>query len=500
MSGVSQRSAEFVSRNIHATPAEAKPGETVTISVDVKNIGGEKGSKTLELSVGGETKTRKVTLEAGENTSVNFSLSKDKVGSYSVSVDGLTESFEVTPRGPAVRVSGADYDEGAIKVTIESTLKIRETDVRIKDKNGNLLAEKEVTLEKGTNTVVVGPASAENVTVTVQPPVGEKAEKNFALELPPLLRFEPGKAYLYRADGRKVHIYLEEETEEFWKGIAFAEREGTGGKEALLMKFKVNKDNLSVLSTYPLTKQEVRSDSVEYRPLQALKQVSGNIKSVYFPLLLPTLRSTGYSDLNPKKLISEGSIIAGGDYGKTEFSVTERRVYDGYLSYAVQIKPPNQGENITFHMATARPYMTIDLDIPEEMYLSIKNVQNKSFNLEEYGDYSIPGYSPPPKANIETNVALDNENKKINVTLTHLGGDVLKGGDIQIEVYPPPGHPVKNTLKGLAGIINFRPGEEKIISVKPEEVSLSQIEAVVVVLTHIPSGTRISEYEKEIKE
>lgn len=87
--------AEFKVSDLVISPEEVSPGQSVTISCLVKNIGSEAGDYTLKL--GGDFMAEQmVTLEPGESTTVSFTVTPDRVKTYSVTVDGLSGSFRAT--------------------------------------------------------------------------------------------------------------------------------------------------------------------------------------------------------------------------------------------------------------------------------------------------------------------------------------------------------------------------------------------------------------------
>ena len=89
--------AEFVLSNLILSPNEINPGEPVSVTVEIENIGEESGSYTVELSLDGVLEeTESVTLGGGESTSVSFSLSSEDEGAHVVKVDGSSSSFTVT--------------------------------------------------------------------------------------------------------------------------------------------------------------------------------------------------------------------------------------------------------------------------------------------------------------------------------------------------------------------------------------------------------------------
>lgn len=93
--------AEFEVSDLSISPKEVKPGETVTVSAKVTNVGEQEGSYEVKFKVGGVLEdTESVTLSPDGSTTVTFTTSKEEEGNYAVEVDGLTGSFDV--KKPAV--------------------------------------------------------------------------------------------------------------------------------------------------------------------------------------------------------------------------------------------------------------------------------------------------------------------------------------------------------------------------------------------------------------
>jgi len=72
----------------------AKTGESVTITANVANDGGQEGTYTVELKLNGETvDSKEVTLAAGQSQQVSFALSGMDYGQYKVEVAELSGEF-----------------------------------------------------------------------------------------------------------------------------------------------------------------------------------------------------------------------------------------------------------------------------------------------------------------------------------------------------------------------------------------------------------------------
>ena len=74
--------AEFEASSLNISPEEVEPGDTVTVTVEVRNAGEEKVTHELELTIDGIVEqSRSVTLDGGETTSKSFFVEKDIEGS-----------------------------------------------------------------------------------------------------------------------------------------------------------------------------------------------------------------------------------------------------------------------------------------------------------------------------------------------------------------------------------------------------------------------------------
>jgi len=88
--------AAFSVSYLSFSPLEVEPGEAVTITVLVANIGGESGSYAVVLKIDGVKEAEEtVTLAAGESQDVSFSATREEPGNYTVTVDGWSGSFTV---------------------------------------------------------------------------------------------------------------------------------------------------------------------------------------------------------------------------------------------------------------------------------------------------------------------------------------------------------------------------------------------------------------------
>ena len=89
-------SAAFTTSALTITPAEVNIGEVVAIRLTLTNTGSISGTSRVTLKIDGTVEaTKNVTLAARESQKVTFTTKKNRAGTYSLDVNGLTGSFRV---------------------------------------------------------------------------------------------------------------------------------------------------------------------------------------------------------------------------------------------------------------------------------------------------------------------------------------------------------------------------------------------------------------------
>ena len=95
--------AAFSLSNLMISPEEIVTGESILISVRVSNTGEQEGSDTVTLKIDNIVEEiQEVTLAAGDNQIVSFTVSKNSAGDYEVTIDGQEGVFKVLPPPVAV--------------------------------------------------------------------------------------------------------------------------------------------------------------------------------------------------------------------------------------------------------------------------------------------------------------------------------------------------------------------------------------------------------------
>jgi len=121
--------AEFRVSNLVISPTVVNPGQVVTISCLVENIGTEAGTKTVVCKVEGEIMAEQsVTLEPGESRTVAFEVTPTVAKTYSVMVDGLSGTFRATTVPVAdIRVENLVIEPSEVQVGQPVTISVMVT-------------------------------------------------------------------------------------------------------------------------------------------------------------------------------------------------------------------------------------------------------------------------------------------------------------------------------------------------------------------------------------
>lgn len=118
---------EFRVSDLVIYPEEVNPGQIVTISCRVTNIGSDVGDYTVRLG-GDFMAEQSVTLQPGESKSVSFEVTPSTAKSYSVSVDGLSGSFRaVTTPVADIRVENLTITPSEVYVGEKVTISVTAT-------------------------------------------------------------------------------------------------------------------------------------------------------------------------------------------------------------------------------------------------------------------------------------------------------------------------------------------------------------------------------------
>jgi len=94
------RSAEFIVTDLNINPLEAEVGESISLSVNVTNIGAE-GTYSANLTVNNDLKENQtIVIAGGESAILNFTVIAIAEGDYAVEIGGLSGSFKIKPAPP----------------------------------------------------------------------------------------------------------------------------------------------------------------------------------------------------------------------------------------------------------------------------------------------------------------------------------------------------------------------------------------------------------------
>lgn len=102
--------ASFEVSNLTMESAQADVGESVNVSLEVKNTGTASGTYTEALTINGEViETKEVTLPPGESEVVVFTFVKDAVGTYDIAVGPLSGTLTVVKAAYQLVPQYADF-------------------------------------------------------------------------------------------------------------------------------------------------------------------------------------------------------------------------------------------------------------------------------------------------------------------------------------------------------------------------------------------------------
>ena len=151
--------ARFITSPLTISPVEVAPGEQVTVSFDLSNLGSVGDHEVILLLNGVRIDSRVVTVEELETETVVFTLTApDQPGDYTVEVDGVTASFRVVrllvpvPRVVSVTTIPGRVQPGAsitiaVDLVNDFNVEARRTLTVVLD--GRTIEEREVVLGAG---------------------------------------------------------------------------------------------------------------------------------------------------------------------------------------------------------------------------------------------------------------------------------------------------------------------------------------------------------------
>lgn len=130
--GVDTRRADLSISNIVLEPSTVALGENAKLTATVKNRGEKKGTFDVNLMAAGNSiASKSVTLAAGESTTVTFTPSLSEVGTFEITVNGVSAGDLVVKQssnGVSTSKSSADGtndgDDGSVFIGAESILLI----------------------------------------------------------------------------------------------------------------------------------------------------------------------------------------------------------------------------------------------------------------------------------------------------------------------------------------------------------------------------------------
>ncbi len=310
----------------------------------------------------------------------------------------ITTDFTLTL--PEIRIKDARSELGKIIVTLDANMDISDARIHVFGSSGEVLCSRREDLAKGLGELELKRCQIqEEITVSVSPPIGKTTTRDFTLELP-LLELKEGFKYVYATtqcpdcSKRDSSIYVTKETSRYWEGITGIKIDGS--KKAYLMRWMIDKDNLDISMTRPLTEDALLGD-VDY--IDDVKQMGniGDAGASMLPLWMVIIKEM--FDLDMDELITTHTTTAVVDRQSVTFNTSDPARYGNYLAYTLDIvvyQDDNLKETGEFVISVAKPYLMMETDMGEDSQTSFRRVEQKEFSLDDYAGYSIEEWTPPP--------------------------------------------------------------------------------------------------------
>jgi|GEM_PF-7088499 len=297
----------------------------------------------------------------------------------------ITRDFTITL--PEARIRDVKSELGKLVLSLDANMDMSDVRIYVFGREGEVLCTKSENLTKGlSERELSGCLVQKEITVSIAPPNGKTTTRDFTLELP-LLELKEGMRYGYitKDTGEfDLDIYVTKETDSEWQGIISSKGTQSGNKKVQLFRFKIDKKGLNLLISYPLDGDEVLSEDVDYTSAEEVGRLYGN---VFYPFILSMLKEMSNFDIN--QFIESGSVKLGGS-SPGQMSLSEPLMYNNWLAYEVNFKSESgTPQEIKFFISAAKPYLLINLSVPDGGIILLEGVEEKAFDLSDYEGYEI---------------------------------------------------------------------------------------------------------------
>ena len=145
--------AEFEITDLVVEPTDISPGESVSVTTTVENVGDESGTYSVELQINSQVQdTTDVELGGGERSIVEFEYSIDTAGKYEVRVDTLKKTVMVTAE-PDLTIQSKErasadtpYHDSYVEAVVENMGQARSGSVKVTarwfDESGSFIGDR----------------------------------------------------------------------------------------------------------------------------------------------------------------------------------------------------------------------------------------------------------------------------------------------------------------------------------------------------------------------
>ncbi|MCK4520997.1 MAG: hypothetical protein KAU20_00355 [Nanoarchaeota archaeon] len=334
----------------------------------------------------GVTKVELTDCEIKERITVSVSPPKAEM---------ITRDFTLTL--PEVRIRNVKHELGKLILSLDANMDMNDVRIYIFGKKGEVFCTKSEDLAKGLSECELsGCLVQKEITVSISPPTGKTTRRSFTLKLP-LLELKEGFKYVYATahcpgcSKRDSSIYVTKETSKYWEGIAGIKID----KKAYLMRWMIDKDDLDLSITMPLTEDALLGD-VDY--IDDVKQIGdlGEAGNSILPLWMVVSKELHSIDLD-ELITTYTTTLTTSQQESVTISTSDPALYNNYLAYILDIvvyQDGKQKDTVEFVISAAKPYLIIEMDVGEAQ-ASFKRVEKKGFSLDDYTGYSIKEWTPP---------------------------------------------------------------------------------------------------------
>jgi len=256
--------AEFAITSCTVVPKEVIPGESVTVKASVENTGGTEGVYHAALIVDGiETEAKSITLAAGEEKIVSFSVAKNVPGIYNIELGQFADTFRVLKV-----LKPAEFQFSSLDIAPNPANVGEETTVRISIKNVGEAGD------TYTVSLLVDGVAEQTKDITLAG--GDMGSASFAIS--------KGSCGSYNIEAGGQKDILEMIQIERLSTGSFLVRKLSGGSAKLKVENGLDLDAVAILSSSKEPKDPLIAVYIQSKDSYTIREIKGGTYVLYFAL------------------------------------------------------------------------------------------------------------------------------------------------------------------------------------------------------------------------